>query len=43
MTGSDGAFGDLVLEDVAISSYGAEDSTLEAVEWTDVSVGWHAG
>lgn len=42
-SGSEGAFADLVLEGVVFSSDGADDITLEAVEWTDVFVGWYPG
>ena len=35
--------GDLLLEDVVFTSDGADDATLERLEWLDVSVGWFAG
>lgn len=43
VSGSEGAFADLVLESVVFSSDGAEDITLEEVTWTDVFVGWYPG
>jgi hypothetical protein len=41
--GTDGARGDLVLEDVTFSATGDDDLVLDRLEWQDVSVGWFAG
>lgn len=43
VSGSEGAFADLVLEGVVFSSDGAEDILVEEVVWTDVFVGWYPG
>ncbi len=41
--GSGGGRGDLVLEDVVLTSGGADEVVLERLEWTDVGVGWYPG
>jgi hypothetical protein len=38
-----GGRGDLVLEDVTFTSDGADDASLDRLEWLDVSVGWFPG
>lgn len=38
-----GARGDLVLEDVVFTSGGADEVSLERLEWSNVSVGWFPG
>lgn len=43
VSGSGGAFADLVLEGVVFSSDGAEDITLEELTWANVFVGWYPG
>jgi hypothetical protein len=37
------ARGDLALEDVVFNSDGADDASVELLEWLDVSVGWFPG
>jgi hypothetical protein len=38
-----GGRGDLVLEGVVFTSDGADDASVEILEWLDVSVGWFPG
>lgn len=35
--------GDLVLEDIELTSAGADGFKLERLEWSDISVGWYPG
>jgi hypothetical protein len=38
-----GGRGDLVLQDIVFTSGGADQVSLERLEWLDVSVGWYPG
>lgn len=41
--GASGARGDLVLEDIVFTAGGADEISLERLDWLAVSVGWYPG